>query len=710
MVDGDMKAVEKFSNDILECAPPASRIKSLEVSAKPFFGYDEFRIAQSKATDDHVTEVSPDIAVCDKCLEEMSTDAARIDYPLINCTNCGPRFSIIRELPYDRAATTMDEFIMCGKCRAEYSDLLDRRFHAQPVACNDCGPEYRISYGDGVVGEIHHVPEKLALLIDEGGIAAVKGTGGFHLVCDALNDDAVMRLRIRKQRDAKPFAVMFRDLEELKEYCCLDETEEKEITSWRRPIVLLGTKKPLARSVSGGLATTGAMLPYMPFHYLMFRYLKTGAVVMTSGNISEEPVIKDDDEAEEKLRPVAGAMVIYNRKIHNRADDSVLRLINGRVSLIRRSRGFAPHPVDLAFNAEGILALGAEQKNTFCIGKNRQAIMSQYIGDLTNVPTCDFYKESLSRFSLLFRFSSRYLVCDLHPDYFSTQYANRLEKETCLPLLRVQHHHAHIASCMAENGLDEKLIGISMDGTGYGTDGQIWGSEFLIAGLDGFERYSHFDYVKMPGGDRASAEPWRMALSYLFSYFGDKIDYESMTPFKSLDREEIRLVREMLGKEINTPLTSGAGRLFDAVAALAGLCTKASFDSEAPMRLESAITCRTEQYYPFSCGKTVVFEETFKALLDDMKHQDVSYVSAKFHNTIAAVILETAEKIRDKYSLNKVALSGGVFQNRYLLERSVKILTKEGFIVFTNQLAPANDGGISLGQLAVASKIFGLCV
>jgi hydrogenase maturation protein HypF len=365
--------------------------------------------------------------------------------------------------------------------------------------------------------------------------------------------------------------------------------------------------------------------------------------------------------------------------------------------------------VDLNFNAEGILALGAEQKNSFSIGKDCQAIISQYIGDLKNAATCDFYKESIGRFSELFRFRPEYIVCDLHPDYYSTQYASILEKKYNIPVLKVQHHHAHIASCMAEHGLQGKVIGISLDGTGYGSDDRIWGSEFLIAGYEGFERYAHFDYVPMPGGDKASEEPWRMAFSFLFKYFGDTLDYGSIEPFKSIGKSDLALVRDMILKDINCPMTSGAGRLFDAVSALAGLCTKAAFDSEAPMRLESSISCSTDLYYPFNAGETIVFADTLKAIMDDLQHRNISLVSAKFHNTIAQIMLEISEMIRKERSLNNVVLSGGVFQNKYLLVKSIQKLTEKGFNVYTNQMVPSNDGGISLGQIAVASKFFGLC-
>lgn len=711
-VDCDRKTIDSFTNDILELAPPASRIKAIDLAMKPVAGFDNFSIVTSSLLDDQITEVSPDIAVCEDCIDEMSTDEGRIDYPFINCTNCGPRFSIIMELPYDRPATTMNEFIMCSRCNSEYNNILDRRFHAQPVACNNCGPHYILKDNGRVVSDLYDIIAEISLKVESGECVAVKGIGGYHLMCNALNEEAVSRLRYRKQRDAKPFAVMFRDLGAVREYCFLDPDEEEVLTSWRRPVVLLRQKKQLAYSVSNGLVTTGAMLPYMPFHYLLLRSLKTPAVVLTSGNLSDEPIITDDDSAEKQLMSVADAIVSGNRKIHNRTDDSVVRIINGQPALIRRSRGFVPHPVDLSFIVNGILALGAEQKNTFCIGKGSQALPGQYIGDLKNAATCDFYVESIDRFTRLFRFTPSYLACDLHPDYYSTRYACFLEEQYGIPLVRVQHHHAHIASCMAEHGLDEPVTGICFDGTGFGTDGQIWGGEFLLAGKGEFTRYTHFDYVPMPGGDRAVAEPWRMALSYLYKYFGDTLDYRDIEPFRSIDENEFILVKEMIRNNVNSPLTSGAGRLFDAVSALTGICPGSAFDSEAPMRLESAINCNTNDFYPYSVNGPVSFRKTFEALLEDIisRKTSVSLISAKFHNTVARIILDVSEEMRDKYSVDKVVLSGGVFQNKYLLEKTVSSLQKAKLRIYTNSQVPSNDGGISLGQMAVASKFFGLCV
>jgi hydrogenase maturation protein HypF len=709
-VEGDENSILKFCNDILKYAPPASQIKSIEKRTRQINGYNQFSISTSKNSENQITEISPDIAVCTDCLAELEIDVERIDYPFINCTNCGPRFTIVEGLPYDRYQTSMKDFKICSDCFIEYNDILDRRFHAQPIACNKCGPHYQLKIPGTVLNGINTILTEVSTQISEGKTIAIKGMGGYHLMCDALNNEAIIELRRKKQRDFKPFAVMFRDISAVSDFCFIDDKEEMAITSWRRPIVILKQKKELSENVNNGLNSIGAMLPFMPVHYMLFKLLSTPAVILTSGNISDEPVITDDQPAEDKLLTVAYSLMSYNREIRNRADDSVLRIVNGKNNLIRRSRGFVPSPVDLFCNVEGIIALGAEQKNSFCIGKDNQAIMSQYIGDLKNLPTYNFFKESIDRFSTLFRFKPKLIACDLHPDYLSTSHAELLEKQLHIPIVRVQHHHAHIASVLAENQIKEKVIGISMDGTGYGTDGNIWGGEFLIADLNEFSRYTHFDYVPMPGGDKAVDEPWRMAFSYLYKYFGSTIDYNSLPLFQTVDSQHLILVKEMIDKKINTPLTCGAGRLFDAVSAILGLCPVSNFDSEAPMRLESAINSETESYYPFEVGKTVVFAETLKAVIDDLPVADVSFISAKFHNTIAMAMLEVSENIRRETSLQKVILSGGIFQNKYLIEKLTKLLNEKHFEVFTNHLVPANDGGISLGQLIIASKTKGLCV
>jgi hydrogenase maturation protein HypF len=704
LVQGDLKIIDRFSNDLLQNAPPASEIKSIEIKAVKFAGFDSFKIAPSRPVHNQITEISPDIAVCKECLDDLAYDPERIDYPFINCTNCGPRFSIIEDLPYDRRVTSMKVFKMCGKCRSEYTDLLDRRFHAQPIACNSCGPVYQYKAPGKTLHEIQEILMEITFLIASGKTIAVKSVGGYHLMCDALNNDAVADLRNRKQRDAKPFAVMFRDMAAIRKYCYADESEGKELTSWRRPVVILRQRRVLSPSISNGLKTTGALLPYMPLHYMLFRLLDTPAVVLTSGNMSDEPIITDDHDAGVKLKLVTNFILSYNRKVVNRTDDSVIRVINKKVNFIRRSRGYAPRPVDLKLYVEGVFAAGAEQKNTFCLGKGNQALVSQYIGDIRNAATYNFYCDAVSRFSKLFRFKPSLVACDLHPDYLSTGYAEKFSSELKVPLLRIQHHHAHIASCMAENGLEEEVIGISLDGTGYGTDGNIWGGEFMIADLNNLKRYSHFDYIPLPGGDKAVDEPWRIAFSYIYKYMGDKFDYESLPLFRSVGHKKLSIVKDMIDRKVNVPLSSGAGRLFDAVSAIIGLCPVATFDSEGPMRLESAINEKTDDYYPFQTGPVINFSAMLEAIITDTIRNNISAISARFHNTIARVILNLSGDIRKETSINKVILSGGVFQNKYLVEKSISLLKANKFKVFTNSIVPANDGGIALGQLIIASK------
>ncbi len=701
--------IRKFSNDMLHLAPAASFIKSLFVREIPVNGFADFSIDESDIAGSGITEISPDIAVCDACIEDMHQQPERIGYPFINCTNCGPRFSIVTDLPYDRASTTMNSFVMCPSCTREYKDISDRRFHAQPVACNFCGPVCHYRSESGEVTGINNIIGRISFDIAEGRLLTIKGMGGYHLVCDALNEAAVRELRRRKHRDNKPFAVLFRHLDAVKEYCFMNAAEEEILSSWRRPIVILRQRKELAPAVNVGLNTIGAMLPYMPLHYLVFEKTAAPAIVFTSGNICGNPIITDDQEAEQKLWPISDAFVSYDRQIFNRTDDSVVRLAGEKVNLIRRSRGYVPSPVDLDCNVDGILALGAEQKNSFCIGKGNQAIPSQYIGDLKGWETYSFYTETIGRFSKLYRFQPGMLVCDLHPDYLSTQYAHQISAESGIPLIKVQHHHAHIASCMAENQLDEKVIGVCFDGAGYGTDGNTWGGEILIAGRGGFRRYAHFSYVPMPGGDKVIAEPWRMALAYLHKCHSDYNYLRHLPAFKNIDASQLEWVAQMLEKEINTPLTSSVGRLFDAVAALTGICTHSTFDSEAAMRLESLVVGGVEDHYPFETGETISCDAMMNAIARDLTHKDLAVISTRFHNTLARIIADVALSIRNETGINKVVLSGGVFQNCYLLQRALLLLKGLRFFTYTQQLVPANDGGISLGQLIVASNKYKIC-
>ncbi|MCF8297484.1 MAG: carbamoyltransferase HypF [Saprospiraceae bacterium] len=700
-VQGDSLDIENFIQAITNEAPVASNIRKISSVNANIERFSNFCIVKSNDNTKNVTEISPDIAVCSDCLDDMKSQNHRINYPFINCTNCGPRFSIIKDLPYDREKTTMNKFPMCEVCKGEYEDILNRRFHAQPVACCHCGPQYSLIINDKIIDDLDEILVNTSDLISNGKIVGIKGVGGFFIACDAQNEETVLKLRELKNREAKPFAVMFRDIESVKEYALTNEISEKSLRSWQRPIVLLEQKKVLALSVNKDLNSIGIMLPYMPIHYLIFERLSIPAIVLTSGNFADEPIIIDNEIAEQKLLKICDALLTYNRDIFNRTDDSVVMEVNGVERVSRRSRGYAPSPIQLFHNVDGILAAGAEMKNSFCIGKSCQAIMSQHIGELNNIETYSFYKETIERFKSLFRVQPEIIVHDLHPDYLSTKYAN----ESNLKKVAVQHHHAHIASCMAEHNLNETVIGVSFDGTGLGTDGNIWGSEFLLADLNNFTRFTHFDYIPMPGGDKAAKEPWRMAVSYLYKVFGNDFVNLDLAFLKNIKTDNIELITQAIDKKINCPLTSSSGRLFDAIAAIINLCTVSTFEAEAPIRLESIIDKSCKEYYNYDRNDTISFASTIKEIVQDIKNgMDNSIISAKFHNTVIDIVRDVVIEMRLKYYNNNVVLSGGTFQNKYLLGRLEKVLTKNGFNVYTHSKVPTNDGGIALGQLVIAAK------
>ncbi len=701
-----------FVREIPRYAPPVAEISNVEIIPSKTNGEQVFRILTSSESTNEITEVSPDIAICDDCLKDMQTQEHRIHYPLINCTNCGPRFSITKKIPYDRQQTTMSGFPMCDNCSAEYNNINDRRFHAQPVACNHCGPQYSLYSPQGKCINSGNLPAKAAQLIDDGNIIAIKGTGGFHLACDALNTTTVNRLRSSKLREGKPFAVMFPSLKTLGEFAHLNQSEEKLLRSWIRPIVLLRGKNKLAPTVNAGLSSLGAILPYMPFHYLLFKHLKTKAIIFTSGNLSEEPVLIDRHQAILKLGKVFDLLIDYNRDIYNRTDDSVVQAIDNRTQIIRRSRGYAPKPIRMAMNVDGIFATGGELKNCFCIGKGNMAIMSQHIGDLKNLETFSFYDESARRTKDLFRFKTTTIATDLHPDYLTTEWSKKQDKK----LEFVQHHHAHIASCLAEHQIDENedVIGLGFDGTGYGTDGCIWGSEIMLCNLKKFKRLGHFEYLPMPGGDKAVLEPWRMALGCLFKVFGNNIPDSALRFFNNIERANVEIVLTALENNIHITQTSGIGRLFDVVSSLLGLCQYASFEAEGPMQLEASLDHKCRSYYETSIDKNgiILVGPIIEGIINDLtKGTRVGLISARFHNTI---IETTAKAIVGYQALHYpkiVVLSGGTFQNRYLLSGMIKKLGVMNMKVLTNQQVPVNDGGIALGQLAVAAaRRKSLCV
>ncbi len=704
MVNASENIIDKFVDDLHIKAPLASVIENISVCKIEGKSFIDFSIVKSNNNiiTDEITEISPDIAVCDACLKDMRQQSHRINYPFINCTNCGPRFTIVKGLPYDRPNTTMKSFKMCIRCKKEYSDVKDRRFHAQPIACNNCGPYYSLYINNKVITDINILLENVVELLEKGETVTLKGLGGYNLICDATNNDAVDKLRKSKYRDGKPLAVLFRNLETIKKYTFINTEEETLLHSWRRPIVLLKSKIQLAKGVSVGFGSVGAFLPYMPFHYLFFDKSKCDAIVLTSANRAGEPIIIDNRKAKKAFKENTAAVVTYNRDIYNRTDDSVAIVINNKPRLIRRSRGYTPSPIRLVFNANGIMATGAELVNTFCIGRTSQAILSQHIGDLKNAKTLEFFEESISRYKKLFKFTPTLVVSDLHPDYLSTRYAEKQQ----LPILKVQHHHAHMASCMAENNIDEPVIGIIFDGTGLGTDGNIWGGEFFTGDLLNIERYSHFNYIALPGGDKVTQEPWRTALSYLYYTFGKEFLKLKIPFVNNLDKSKADIIIQIIDKKLNSPLSSSAGRLFDAVSAILNICTVSKFHAEAPMRLEDAIgNCKTSEVYPYGFKKTIDFRPTIKKIVEDIiKGCIMREIAAKFHNTLIEISDIMCSEIRKETGLNKVVLSGGTFQNRYLSQGIENRLMKDGFKVFIHQKVPANDGGISLGQLAIAAK------
>lgn len=710
---GTARDLESFLEDLrYRNLPPAAAIESFEVTPETNRHFADFAIAGSNAEGDAVTRISPDLAVCPDCLADMRKQPHRIRYPFINCTCCGPRFSIVSDVPYDRSRTTMADFEMCGTCRAEYSDISDRRYHAQPVACTRCGPSYRIDTGSGFLRDIDEILRAAADCIDGGGIAGVMGMGGYHLACDGTDREAVSLLRRRKNRDARPFALMMRDLETIRDYTRLSTDEETLLTSPARPIVLLKKNgEPLPAGIGDGLDTVGVMLPYLPFHYLLFGAVRTRVLVMTSGNRSDEPIVVSPEQAESGLRGIADILVSHDRRIRNRVDDSVAFSLEGMTHVIRRSRGWVPDPVPTRLAVEGIAALGGELKNTFALGRSSGIVLSQHIGDLDNAETLEFFEESFERFRRLLRFEPKCFVHDAHPDYLSTEMSRKMGAAMDLPVFAVQHHRAHIASVMVEHGLTEPVIGVCYDGTGFGDDGTVWGGEFFTGGLRELRREYHLDPVGLPGGDLAAREPWRMALSCLHHARGTDARSLPLPLFSELETNEgpaaADRILTMLEKQINTPAASSMGRLFDAVSALAGICLVNRYEGEAPMRLESAADTREEDRYSWGLEKTAIDIRPLVAdIVDDvLRGAAPGTIAARFMNTVAGFTVDTARRLHERTGIRTVALSGGVFQNRYLLAACRKHLESEGLTVCTNVRVPANDGGLSLGQVGLGAVL-----
>jgi hydrogenase maturation protein HypF len=706
--EGAAPDLDRFLSEVARQPPPLSHIEHLSWEQCPPRGEQQFRIDASESDPSSPVFISPDVATCDECLAEV-LDAAdrRYRYPFLNCTNCGPRLTIITGAPYDRQRTTMAAFPMCPACREEYEDPRHRRFHAQPTACPVCGPHLQAV---SATGEPLAVADPLAWFADAmraGKIGALKGLGGYHLACDARNAAAVRELRRRKHRDEKPFAVMVADLEAVQELCEIDAAERDLLLSPRRPIVLLRKRQPegVAEEVAPRNPWLGVLLPYTPLHHLLLRAVAGIPLVMTSGNRSDEPIAYRDDEALAQLAAIADLFLIHDRPIHVRCDDSVTRVVAGAELPIRRSRGYAPQPIPLPLLCPvPVLAVGGLLKATFALGRDRQAFLSHHLGDLDHYQAYSAFEKDVALYEELFAVRPECLVHDLHPDYPTTRYATARAARLGSPLLAVQHHHAHLAACMAEHGLDEPVLGVTFDGTGFGTDGAIWGGEFLVGDYRACRRAAHLRYVGLPGGDQAIREPWRLAVAHLL---------DAGLPTRAVEARvlpvQFQAIRRMLERRFQTPLTSSAGRLFDAVAALAGVRDRVSYEGQAAVELEwLAMGSPAAGVYPFEVTEQTPLVVDTRPLIGAVANEVRKGVSAaviarRFHSTVVEIIAAVCGRLRRDTGLEAVVLSGGVFLNALLTQEVSARLRGEGFRVYRHRLVPPNDGGLSLGQLAVAA-------
>ncbi|NWG15891.1 MAG: carbamoyltransferase HypF [Chloroflexi bacterium] len=702
---GEPESLQAFLAALTTQAPPLARIDSVIAADCPPEHHTSFEIRYSEMRQGAFQPISPDIALCADCRRELLDPAdRRYRYPFINCTNCGPRFTLITDIPYDRPLTTMADFALCAACEAEYHDPADRRFHAQPVACPDCGPQVWLEEGGDTTARGDAAIRQTVDALRAGRILAIKGLGGFHLACDATNTAAVAELRRRKGRVAKPFALMMADLEMVKRHCLVSEAEARILASPASPIVLLRRRPEaaaVAAAVAPGQAVLGVMLPYTPLHVLLFED-GMPPLVMTSGNLSEEPIVTDNADARARLPALADACLMHDRAIHIRTDDSVVRVFDDEELPVRRSRGYAPYPVRLPFDAPPMLAVGAELKNTFCVTRDSYAFMSHHIGDLENYETALSFEQGITHFERLFRIQPQQIIHDRHPDYLSTRYAQARAEAEGLPRLAVQHHHAHIAACMAENRHpgDRPVIGVCFDGTGYGTDGTIWGGEFLIADYRGFERAAHLKPLPLPGGDAATRKPARIALAYLLA--GGLAPDDDLPPLRALPPVESGVVQRQVAAGLNTPLTSSMGRLFDAVSALLDICQVATYEGQAAIELEAVVDPAESGAYDFDTADVINPAGVLRQIVADYRAGVSPAASAaRFHNGAARMIRDVCLRLSERYGLNEVALSGGVFQNVTLLGKTLPLLRQAGLTVYTHRLVPPNDGGLALGQAAI---------
>lgn len=718
-VVGPPETLDEFGQRLRAEAPPLARVESIQIEPGDVVLGPGFKILASQPRVGDFQPVSADVATCDDCLRELFDPGdRRYRYPFINCTHCGPRLTIIESMPYDRAATTMSEFPMCDACAAEYRDPADRRFHAEPIACPGCGPSIWLEVDGRRIGQGEEALQEARRQVGAGKIVAVKGLGGFHLACDARAEDVVRGLRGRKGRGEKPLAVMFADLEAIRQAAVTTPADVSRLQDRERPIVVLPRRdgSGLAAALSPGQATVGAMLPYTPLHHLLLERSPgvPTALVMTSGNRSEEPIAIDNESACRDLGMIADGFLLHDRRIHQRCDDSVVRVFAGGDYPLRRSRGFVPESVPLAVAGAPLLAVGAEQKNTFCLTRDGRAFLGAHIGDLKNEATLDAFSQAIRHFESLFQIAPVALACDPHPDYLATRYAERRSEATGLPLIRIQHHHAHIAACLAESGLpaDDPAIGFAFDGTGYGWDGAVWGGEVLLADLLSAERISHLAYVPMPGGEAAIRQPWRMALAWL-QRAGVPWDEDLACVAHTSPNDRAVLARHLLDDASSAgliaPPTSSLGRLFDAVAALIGVRQGVCDEGQAAIELEAICDPDETDGYAFEIGlETFDASPVIREIVQDLRGAIArGRVAARFHIGVARMVREVARVARGRTGVRRAALSGGVWQNMFLVGRTVALLERDGFEVLLHRRVPANDGGIALGQAAVAARQLG---
>ncbi|MDQ3302284.1 MAG: carbamoyltransferase HypF [Actinomycetota bacterium] len=721
--EGSSEELERFLRGIEEDAPPLAVVEAVAWRPLAALGESGFRIEESREGARRRALVSPDVATCEDCLWEVFDPSdRRYRYPFTNCTNCGPRFTITRAVPYDRATTTMSRFEMCPECQQEYDDPSDRRFHAQPNACPVCGPRVRLL--DRFGHDLHAKPDdpvlRTARMLRGRAIVAVKGLGGYHLACDPFDERAVRTLRGRKVRQDKPFALMAKNLDQVRTLCHTTPEEEKLLTSLSRPIVLLRRREDngAAEDVAPRQNTLGVMLAYTPLHHLLLNDADI-PLVMTSGNNSDEPIAYRDEEAFEQLRDIADYFLVHDRPIHMRTDDSVVRIAGGRPYPIRRSRGYVPAPLGVADGfGRHVLACGGELKNTFCVAKERYVFLSHHIGDLENYETLISFREGIDHFCRFFDVQPELVAYDLHPEYLSTKYARELE-EAGLPAVGVQHHHAHLASCLADNERpgDERVVGVSLDGTGFGTDGAVWGGEFFEGSLeDGFMRRGHLEYAPLPGGSAAIRQPWRMALAQLIALYGEEETAKlPLAAVRGAGERNVRLIARLVQHGLNTPPTSSAGRLFDTVAALVGVpgTERTTYEGQAAVELELAADGPADQGYPFrlrpeSGGWILETGGIVAGVVEGLlSGREVGEISSRFHRTMAEAVVAGCEEVREVGGTTAVALSGGTFQNMLLLEQVIELLEGKGFQVYRHCRVPTNDGGLALGQAVLADRTCG---